>query len=130
MDRGRDVHRLVPGAHEEAHGRLRFLQIVQIELRTRRFAGEQATDADNNAKLLETLDGLPPERRGAQYVCVLALARPGGTVETVRGTCRGRIATAARGSGGFGYDPIFEPESEPPGDAGRAFPAPDCEEAP
>ena len=45
-------------------------------VRTRRYAGENATDADNNAKLLAALDGLPPERRGARYVCVLALALP------------------------------------------------------
>lgn len=89
---------------------------------TRRYAGEDATDADNNAKLLAALDGLPPEHRGARYVCVLALAMPGDVgarngqrVTFTRGTCRGRIATAARGTGGFGYDPIFEPASEPPG---------------
>ena len=91
-------------------------------VRTRRYAGERATDAENNAKLLVALHGLPPARRGARYVCVLALARPddagprgGIPVTLVRGTCRGRIATAPRGSGGFGYDPIFEPRSEAPG---------------
>jgi XTP/dITP diphosphohydrolase len=91
-------------------------------VRTRRYAGENATDVENNAKLLAALDGLPPERRGARYVCVLALALPGGAgsrgglpMRLVRGTCRGRIAPAPRGTGGFGYDPIFEPASEPPG---------------
>jgi len=91
-------------------------------VRTRRFAGENATDPQNNAKLLEALRGLPPERRGARYVCVLALALPerrgprgGIPVLATRGTCRGRIASEPRGSGGFGYDPIFEPASEPPG---------------
>ena len=91
-------------------------------VRTRRYAGPAATDADNNAKLLRELDGLSPDRRGARYVCVLALALPdelgprrGFRVRTVRGTCRGRIATAPSGTGGFGYDPIFEPASEPPG---------------
>jgi len=91
-------------------------------VRTRRYAGEDATDEENNAKLLAALDGLPPEKRGARYVCVLALALPGGagprggvTVTMTRGTCRGRIATGPRGAGGFGYDPIFEPASEPPG---------------
>ena len=91
-------------------------------VRTRRYAGENATDADNNAKLLGALGDLPPERRGARYVCVLALALPGDAgprggvpLVTARGTCRGRIATEPRGTGGFGYDPIFEPESEPPG---------------
>src|SRR4029079_8703538 len=69
-------------------------------VRTRRYAGEDATDDENNAKLLAALAGLPPERRGARYVCVLALALPGYagprggvTVTTTRGTCRGRIAT-------------------------------------
>jgi XTP/dITP diphosphohydrolase len=96
-------------------------------VRTRRYAGPNADDADNNAKLLAALDGLPPEHRGARYVCVLALAVPGHAagprdavpIRTVRGTTRGRIASEPRGDGGFGYDPIFEPESEPPG--GRTF---------
>jgi XTP/dITP diphosphohydrolase len=91
-------------------------------VRTRRYAGETATDEDNNAKLLAALAGLPADRRTARYVCVLALAIPGGTgprggvpVRLVRGTCRGRIASEARGAGGFGYDPVFEPASEPAG---------------
>ncbi len=91
-------------------------------VRTRRYAGEHASDTDNNAKLLGALRGLPPDRRGARYVCVLALALPGpvgprGGLAVIlsRGTCRGRIATEPRGAGGFGYDPIFEPASEPPG---------------
>ena len=96
-------------------------------VRTRRYAGPTATDADNNAKLLGALEGLPPKSRGARYVCVLALALPlpGATareavrIRVVRGTTSGRIATAPRGSGGFGYDPIFEPAGEPPG--GRTF---------
>ena len=91
-------------------------------VRTRRYAGENATDAENNTKLLGALAGLPPEQRQARYVCVLALALPdeagprgGLPMRLVRGTCRGRISLAPRGSGGFGYDPIFEPASEPPG---------------
>lgn len=91
-------------------------------VRTRRYAGEHATDADNNARLLEALRGLPPDQRGARYVCVLALAMPrsvgprGGLSPVLtRGICRGRIAIEPRGTGGFGYDPIFEPASEPPG---------------
>ena len=91
-------------------------------VRTRRYAGEHATDEENNAKLLGALAGLPAERRGARYVCALALALPGDagprggvTVSATRGTCRGRIATGPWGTGGFGYDPIFEPASEPPG---------------
>jgi len=95
-------------------------------VRTRRYAGEDATDEDNNRKLLGALDGLPPEQRAARYVCVLALALPsdagprrGLPVRARRGIVNGRIASAPRGTNGFGYDPIFEPESEPPG--GRTF---------
>jgi XTP/dITP diphosphohydrolase len=96
-------------------------------VRTRRYAGPDATDVENNAKLLAALNGLPPERRSARYVCVLALAvtEPGSgrrsavPLRIVRGTTRGRIAAAPKGSGGFGYDPIFEPAGEPPG--GRTF---------
>jgi XTP/dITP diphosphohydrolase len=89
---------------------------------TRRYAGPEATDADNNVKLLVELGDLPAARRGARYVCVLAVALPGeagprGGLRTLtrRGTCRGRIAHGLRGEGGFGYDPLFEPAEEPPG---------------
>ena len=89
---------------------------------TRRYAGPEATDVENNAKLLAALRGLPAEERGARYVCVLALALPnehgsrtGLPMILRRGTCRGRIADAPRGTGGFGYDPIFEPVAESPG---------------
>lgn len=95
-------------------------------VRTRRYAGEHATDDDNNRKLLAALGDAPPHRRGARYVCVLALALPadlgargGIAVTTTRGTVSGRIATHPRGTNGFGYDPIFEPRGEPPG--GRTF---------
>ncbi len=91
-------------------------------VRTKRYSGPDATDATNNTKLLATLDGLPAARRAARYVCVLALAEPaqagprgGLPVTTARGTFRGRIAIAPKGSNGFGYDPIFEPAGEPPG---------------
>jgi XTP/dITP diphosphohydrolase len=89
---------------------------------TRRYAGPDATDADNNAKLLRELADVPEGRRGARYVCVLALALPDGgspgglRIITRRATSRGRITFAPRGSGGFGYDPLFEPARERPGD--------------
>ena len=90
-------------------------------VRTRRYAGEDATDEQNNVKLLAALAGLISERRGARYRCALALALPelsgprgGIPVRLTHGTCEGRIADAPRGDGGFGYDPIFEPAAEPP----------------
>lgn len=94
-------------------------------VRTRRYAGPDATDADNNARLLRELNGRPPAQRVARYVCVLALAlpdpaSPGGLqVITRRGVSRGRIALELRGAAGFGYDPLFEPARERPG--GRTF---------
>jgi XTP/dITP diphosphohydrolase len=70
-----------------------------------RFAGEHSTDAANNALLLERLRGV--ENRAARFVCVIALALDGKPVKTFRGSVEGRIIDDARGSGGFGYDPLF-----------------------
>ena len=77
-------------------------------VRSARFAGRHGDDAANNALLLERLAGLPPERRGARFVCALALARPDGELALeVEGRVDGRILEGARGTGGFGYDPLF-----------------------
>ena len=64
-----------------------------------------AADADNNALLLRRLDGVAD--RTARFVCVIALVKDGKLVRTFRGTVEGRILDAPRGSGGFGYDPLF-----------------------
>lgn len=72
-----------------------------------RYAGPGATDQKNNEKLLQALKGVPEEQRGADFVCVLALAIPGQDTRIVRGECRGRIAEEPRGKYGFGYDPLF-----------------------
>lgn len=72
-----------------------------------RYAGENATDADNVAKLLATMRNI--REREAQFRCVLALAEAGETVAVFEGTVRGQIAHAHAGPGGFGYDPIFVP---------------------
>lgn len=73
-----------------------------------RFAGPGATDAANNALLLERLAGHTGARRAAHYACHAALADPAGNVvATASGTCGGAIAMAAAGEGGFGYDPLF-----------------------
>lgn len=74
-----------------------------------RFSGEYATDASNNALLLERLAGVPPDRRTAHYVCHASLADPSGAVRIdVEAICRGRIRKEPIGTGGFGYDPLFE----------------------
>lgn len=72
-----------------------------------RYCGVHGRDDLNNEKLLRELDGLPPERRTARYVCAMALVRPGLPPVVTRGTMEGRIGSAYRGTGGFGYDPLF-----------------------
>jgi XTP/dITP diphosphohydrolase len=78
-------------------------------VRSARFASERATDAENNAALLRELEDIPDDERIARFRCVLALASPWDRdkVETVEGSVEGLIARAPRGSGGFGYDPLF-----------------------
>jgi XTP/dITP diphosphohydrolase len=74
-----------------------------------RYSGPEATDTGNNQKLLEALRDVPRERRGAQFVCHICLADPSGAVRgESAASCRGRILFAPSGSGGFGYDPLFE----------------------
>ncbi len=73
-----------------------------------RYAGENATDAERIAKLLRELDGVPAEKRTAQFVSVVCCVFPDGRTLSVRGECPGRIGFAPRGEGGFGYDPVFE----------------------
>lgn len=73
-----------------------------------RYAGKHGDDAANNARLLAELAPLPDDRRAAYYVCTAALADPKGEVRAeVEGRCHGVITRAPRGSGGFGYDPLF-----------------------
>jgi XTP/dITP diphosphohydrolase len=73
-----------------------------------RYAGTHGDDEANNARLLAELAPLPDDRRAAYYVCTAALADPQGEVRAVvEGRCHGVIVRAARGTGGFGYDPLF-----------------------
>ncbi|MDD2852173.1 MAG: XTP/dITP diphosphatase [Desulfuromonadaceae bacterium] len=72
-----------------------------------RFAGEGATDATNNELLLNECQNIPGELRHAAFVCVLAFLTPEGTERLFTGKVSGRILSAARGEGGFGYDPLF-----------------------
>lgn len=72
-----------------------------------RTAPRPPTDEDNWRKLLEELEGVPPENRQARFVCEIALAFPDGRLLRARGECPGRIATEPRGTQGFGYDPVF-----------------------
>jgi XTP/dITP diphosphohydrolase len=76
-------------------------------VRSARWAGADTDDARRNARLLAALAGVAPAERGATFRCVVALAWPDGCIQTAEGRCRGRIAEAASGAGGFGYDPLF-----------------------
>lgn len=72
-----------------------------------RYSGEHGNDDKNNKKLLENLEGVPKEKRGAQFVCQLSLFTDKGEYYTVRGEVRGFIIESIQGKGGFGYDPLF-----------------------
>ena len=74
---------------------------------TARFAGADATPEDNKQKLLTVMDGVDDRR--ARFRTVVALIDASGTAQTFEGRCEGTIATAPRGDGGFGYDPLFRP---------------------
>lgn len=74
-----------------------------------RYAGENATDEQNNEKLLKEMRGVAPRRRTAQFRAVLTLVGEGFR-EATEGACRGRLGEFPRGTNGFGYDPIFLPE--------------------
>lgn len=77
---------------------------------TARFAGPDATPADNNTKLLSAL--IDKDSRRARFRTVVAFVDERGDVHTFEGVCEGRIASAPRGQEGFGYDPLFVPEGE------------------
>jgi XTP/dITP diphosphohydrolase len=81
-----------------------------------RFAGEGATNEENNRKLLALLSDVPDEKRTARFRCVLAFADPGNTrpdhLHLETGVCEGRILREPRGRRGFGYDPVFQPVGE------------------
>ena len=112
---GNAIKKASAGARAAAHWTLADdsgLEVERLEgapgVRSARFAGPGADAGANNAKLVAELRGVPAEDRGARFVCVLALAKPGGDVAaTFRGEARGRILETPRGTAGFGYDPLF-----------------------
>jgi XTP/dITP diphosphohydrolase len=72
-----------------------------------RYAGEGTSSQENNRKLLREMQGLPISKRGARFVCILAVASPDGKEITIEGSCKGRIGFEEKGRRGFGYDPLF-----------------------
>jgi XTP/dITP diphosphohydrolase len=85
------------------------LEVISLDNRpgiySARYAGEDATDADNIDKLLYDMKGI--ENRAARFVCCIALVSPDGNEKIFRGICNGEILEAKKGEGGFGYDPVF-----------------------
>lgn len=76
-------------------------------VKSKRFAGETASDKDNRQKLIDELEPLSEHERMGYYACALAVASPEGIQLQVQGMCEGSITLKPRGSQGFGYDPIF-----------------------
>lgn len=72
-----------------------------------RYAGEKASNRENNQKLLRAMEGIPLSKRGARFKCVMALVSPDGKEAITEGTCKGRIGMREMGKRGFGYDPLF-----------------------
>jgi XTP/dITP diphosphohydrolase len=81
-------------------------------VRSARYAGPGADDADRYRKLLAELEGVPRTQRSARFRCVVALALPGGEVHTAEGACEGEIGFSPHGEFGFGYDPVFVVEGQ------------------
>lgn len=82
-------------------------------VRSSRYAGEDATDAENNELLMRELDGVADESRTARFRCCIAFIDADGVETVVDGVCEGRIGREPRGEHGFGYDPLFLPDATP-----------------
>lgn len=86
-------------------------------VRSSRYSGADATDAENNTRLLEELAAVPEDARTARFRSAVVLVELTGAVTSASGFCEGRIGFELRGTGGFGYDPLFLPAATP----GRAM---------
>ena len=76
-------------------------------VRSSRYAGDNAGDAERVSFLLNKLRDIPRDKRQARFKCVIAIAQPGRPTQTAEGTCQGFIALEPKGDNGFGYDPVF-----------------------
>jgi XTP/dITP diphosphohydrolase len=81
--------------------------------RSARFAGGDASDEENLAKLISVVEAMPTDERRARYVCFAVMAAPDGWTLHASGVCTGTLVTERRGERGFGYDPIFVPDDTP-----------------
>ncbi len=80
--------------------------------RSARYAGEDATEAENLEKLLDAIARFPPQHKTARYRCIAAIVWPDGSEMHAEAVCEGILIADPRGTGGFGYDPAFVPEGE------------------
>jgi len=78
-------------------------------VRSARFARAKATDQENNTKLLTLMKNVPAQKRGASFVCSMALSDNGFLIKAVEGRCAGKLEFDRKGDNGFGYDPLFRP---------------------
>ncbi|MBI4536033.1 MAG: RdgB/HAM1 family non-canonical purine NTP pyrophosphatase [Ignavibacteriae bacterium] len=110
LKKAREVfrHTRLPSLADDTGLEVHYLNMVP-GVYSSRYAGPNATYADNRKQLLTELTGVPPRRRTARFRCVLAFVAPEDVEETVEGTCSGVITENPRGQHGFGYDPIFLP---------------------
>jgi len=76
-------------------------------IRSARYAGERASNRENNRKLLKEMEGIRLSKRGANFKCAIAVVSPDGREAIAEGTCKGRIGFKEVGKKGFGYDPLF-----------------------
>jgi len=110
-DSGLEVHALAgaPGVHSARYAAMEVSKEAQgaPHLRSRCGSSPNSTAESNNARLLRELANIPAEDRTARFVCAIAAARDGATLATFSGEAEGVILRAPRGSGGFGYDPLF-----------------------
>jgi XTP/dITP diphosphohydrolase len=102
-DSGLEIDALsaAPGVHSARYG------APDLQNKEPQEADANTNDDANNARVLRELKDVPPAQRTGRFVCVLAAARDGKTLATFRGTAEGIILDAARGTNGFGYDPLF-----------------------
>jgi len=110
LKKAREVFRLtgIPALSDDTGLEVRFLYDAPGVFSSR-FAGPSATYAENVRKLLRTMRGIPPRRRGARFRSVLAFIPAAGQAEIAEGIVNGVILESPRGTGGFGYDPVFLP---------------------
>lgn len=109
LKKARTVHRFakLPALADDSGIEVFYLN-MRPGVRSARYAGDNATDAENNAKLLVEMRGVAPRRRTVQFRSVLSLVDEGHE-EMSEGFCTGVLAEAPRGTNGFGYDPLFIP---------------------